>query len=238
MKNKIKCLILIVALLITRSQLYVFSETNNSGSSNNQTNIQGEPAQNGTITLDGQIGEWDPTDDDTPDFDAQDLEVEGKLPREGSYYTISATVPLSMEFTVFPKRQSAFGDFYSPEYTITNNGSKTLEVKIKTFDRNTSTRTSNDEAPLHIEKVTGGDGKTQMELKLSVLANPYTSVKDIDLTKLSTLSDSDKTLYELTANESKNFKFSSERWELPWFESDKKSAMSNFTAGFEFSIKK
>lgn len=246
MKNKkIKCLILIVALFITRSQLYVFSETTSSGNNNDQV-ISGEPPQEGTITLDGQIGEWDPTDSGAPNFNQGGLEIEGTKPTEGQYYTISVTVPLSMEFIVLPRNQSAFGQFYSPEYTITNNGSKTLEVRIDTFEQNRTTPISDDETQLHVSKVLDGDGITQMELNLSVLDKFNSITKNIDLTKLSpsnsepssNLTDDEKTLYELTANESKSFKFSSDRWELPWFESNKKSARSNFTAGFEFSIKK
>lgn len=238
--KKIKCLILIIALFITRSQLYVFSETTSSGDNNNKV-ISGGPQAEDTITLDGQIGEWDPNDSDSPNFNTAGLEIEGNKPQKGQYYTISVTVPLSMEFTVFPTNQLAFGQFYSPEYTIKNNGSKTLEVRIDKFDQNNSTLLSNDETQLYIEKVSDGDGKTQMELNLSVVDKFNSITKNIDLTKLSdpnsNLSDAEKTLYELKANESKEFKFSSDRWELPWFESNKKSARSNFTAGFEFSIK-
>ena len=88
MKNKkIRYLILLVALLIARSQLYVFSETNN----NKNTNATFETKH---VELDGQIGEWNPDDNDSPDFNNQ--EIEGSIPGEDEYYTISVTVPISM----------------------------------------------------------------------------------------------------------------------------------------------
>ena len=239
MKNKkIKCLILIVALFIARSQLYVFSETQNSGSNNNQ-NITGAPPQNGNITLDGQIGEWDPTDSDAPNFNDPNLEVEGTKPTQGQYYTISVTVPVSMEFFVLPNSQLAFGSFYSPEYSVTNNGSKTLEVKLNSFNRDENTVLQNDETPLHIKKLKSGDGETQMELRLSAIDTYDKSKnKDIDLTKISSLQGNDKKLYDLEKNQTKKVKFSADRWELPQYESKKDKAKSNFTAGFELSIKK
>ncbi len=235
--KKIKCLILIVALFITRSQLYVFSETQNSGSNNTQ-NITGAPSQDGNITLDGQIGEWDPTDSEAPNFNDPNLEVEGKKPAQGEYYTISVTVPLNMEFFVLQNSQLAFGSFYSPEYSITNNGSKTLDVKVKSFERDTNTPISNDKTGLYVEKVVHGDNKVQMELKLSGIDSLDTGTnKDVDLTNVTALSDEQRKLHELQKNETKKVKFSAQKWELPKSEGYDTDAISNFTAGLEFSIK-
>lgn len=235
--KKIKCLILIVALFIARSQLYVFSATNTNGSNNNQ-NITGAPPKEGNVTLDGQIGEWDPTDSEAPNFNDQNLEIEGTKPTQGQYYTISVTVPVSMEFFVLPNSQLAFGSFYSPEYSITNNGSKTLEVKLNSFARDENATLEQDETPLIIKKLNPGDGETQMELRLSAIDNSNpSSNKDIDLTKITSLENSAKTLYDLQKNETKKVKFAADRWELPEYESGKDKAISNFTAGFEFSIK-
>lgn len=238
MNNRIKCLILIIALFITKSQLYVFSQTN---SNNTIQNITGRPPDTpeGSVELDGQIGEWDPDGPDALDFNKEGLEIEGSKPTEGEYYTISVTVPLSMEFYVLPNSQLAFGSFYSPEYKITNNGSKNLEVKINSFSIDTTRTIASDETPLYIDKVKGGDGKTQMELKLSAIDSSNTANnKEIDLTEIETLQDNEKKLYELSKNETKKVKFSAERWELPQFESGKDKAISNFKAGFEFSIKR
>lgn len=237
MKNKkIKCLILIVALFIARSQLYVFSETN-SGESSNNGDVTVTPPKYSTTILDGQIGEWDPTDKTAPNFDDPNLEIEGNKPTDGQYYTISVTVPLNMEFMVLQSSHLAFGSFFSPEYSITNNGSKTLDVKVKSFARDT-TPIPNDKIGLYVEKVVHGDKKVQMELKLSGIDSLGTGTnKDVDLTDVTSLSDEQRKIHELQKNETKKVKFSAEKWELPKSEGYDKDAVSNFTAGLEFSIK-
>lgn len=240
MKNKkIKCLILIVALFIARSQLYVFSETKtNSGESSNNGNVTVTPQKEGTTILDGQIGEWDPTDNNAPNFNQEGLEIEGNKPVAGEYYTISVTVPLNMEFMVLQSSQLAFGSFFSPEYSITNNGSKTLDVKVKSFERDTKITIPSDKTELYVEKVKHGDKKVQMELKLSGIDSLGTGTnKDVDLTDVTSLSDEQRKLHELQKNETKKVKFSAEKWELPKSEGYDTDAISNFTAGLEFSIK-
>lgn len=229
MKKKIECLLLILTLLIAKAPLGVFA-TNN-------TPKTVPPSESGDTVLDGKIGEWDPGNLDQPDFNDQELEIEGSKPENGDYFTISVTVPVSMEFTVFPHSNMAFGYFYSPEYTIKNNGSKNITAKVKSFEVDNSVSIEEDEAQLHIEEVVGADGKTQMELKLTAIdeADKYNN-KDIDLFRLSGISDEEKTLFNLEKNEIRKVKFSSKRWELPWFESDKGSAKSGYTLGLEFSI--
>ncbi len=59
---------------------------------------------------------------------------------EDDYYTISVTVPLNMEFYVLPNSQLAMGNFYSPTYTIKNNGSKNISVNISSFDMENGSR--------------------------------------------------------------------------------------------------
>ena len=238
MKNKkIKCLILIVALFIARSQLYVFSEIN-SGESSNNGNVTVTPPKDSTTILDGQIGEWDPTDKTAPNFDDQNLEIEGNKPAQGQYYTISVTVPLNMEFMVLKNSHHAFGSFFSPEYSITNNGSKTLDVKVKSFERDTKTQIPSDKTELYVEKVVDCDKRVQMELKLSGIDSLCTGTnKDVDLTNVTALSDEQRKLHELQKNETKKVKFSAQKWELPKSEGYDKDAVSNFTAGLEFSIK-
>ena len=60
--------------------------------------------------------------------------------------------------------------------------------------------------------------------------------KDIPLYDLRSLNDNQKTLYSLSANESKKIKFDSDRWDLPWFESGKDEAEANFNLKLEFSV--
>lgn len=238
MKNKkIQCLILIVALFIARSQLYVFSETSNTESSNNG-NITGAQPKDTTTILDGQIGEWDPTDTNAPNFNQEGLETEGNKPVDGEYYTISVTVPLNMEFMVLQSSHLAFGSFFSPEYSITNNGSKTLDVKVKSFERDAQTQTPSDKTGLYVEKVVHGDKKVQMELKLTGIDSLSTGTnKDVDLINVTALSDEERKLHVLQKNETKKVRFSAKKWELPKSEGYDKDAISNFTAGLEFSIK-
>ena len=234
--KKIKCLILIVALFIARSQLYVFSETQNSGSNNG--NITGAPPKDSTTVLDGQIGEWDPNDTNAPDFSDKNLEIEGTKPADGDYYTISVTVPLNMEFMVLQNSHLAFGSFFSPEYSITNNGSKTLDIKVKSFERNTQTKTPSDKTELYVEEVVHGDKRVQMELKLTGIDSlGKENNKDVDLTNVTDLSDDERNLHVLQKNETKKVKFSAQKWELPKSEGYNTDAISNFTAGLEFSIK-
>ena len=138
-----------------------------------------------------------------------------------------------MRFIVLPSSSNPLGLFYSPEYSITNNGSKTLEMKINDFKIDESTPLDENETLLHIGKIDNSDKNTQMELKLSTIDD---SNKDIDLTQVTTLTDEQKKLFNLEQNETKKIKFSAEKWELPKNASKKENAKSNFTAEFEFSI--
>ena len=61
-------------------------------------------------------------------------------------------------------------------------------------------------------------------------------IKEIDLTQIDTLSQAEQKLFNLEANQVKKFKFTSTRWEIPKYESDKENAKTNFNANFEFSI--
>ena len=227
-KNKFKYLIFILVLFISNIPITTFAESG--------INYTTTPTEKNTI-LDGEIGEWDPNMDDAPDFSGV-TDTEGSIPNEGEYFTISVTVPIDMEFYVLPHSYLAFGSFYSPEYTIKNNGSKTVVAKINSFSMNYSGETDTN-APLYIEKVIGGDNKTQMELGICAIENLDSDgkAKEVDLTEIDTLSDEDRLLYELQTNEVKKVKFISENWELPQFESNKDTASSSYIAGFEFSIK-
>lgn len=211
---------------------------NSSGDSNEpHVKYNPDPEEHST-TLDGQIGEWDPNR-------FEDIEdIEGHIPQEDEYYTISVTVPIEMEFTVLNSSYSEFGSFYSPIYKIKNNGTKTLDVRIKSFERDETVVSEEDSDILHVEEVVHGDGKVQMELKIGTLKDRYaTSISKepfspVDLTE--NLQDSSKNLLcELTTNEAKLIKFDAERWEIPQYESVEKKtkASSEFIAEFEFSIK-
>ena len=184
-------------------------------------------------TLDGQIGEWDPNR-----FE-EITDIEGNIPQEGEYKTISVTVPFEMEFMVLHNSQSAIGSFYSPIYKIKNNGSKELNVKVKEFSMDETFDYGEDYAKLYVEKINRQDNKTQLELKISAIEDLVfdSVIKSIDLTELNSLTEDEKILYTLRQNETKRVKFSSNNWELPQYVEKKTKAKSDFDLIFEFSIK-
>lgn len=246
-KIKFKILILLMCFIsINQYSLNVFADTPsddipsvNTPSTENTNSPTNK--NNSSTVLDGEIGEWDPTLDDNPDFNNPELdEIDGHIPTENEYYTISVTVPLNMEFMVLPNSQSAFGNFYSPVYTIKNNGSKNISVKINSFDREENTEIyDRNTVPLYVEELNSEDDRTQIELRMCAIEDLDTSMrrsKEIDLTKLQQLNSTAKELYVLSANEKKGVTFEAEEWELPKGISKNKKAVSNFNARFVFSI--
>lgn len=245
-----KLKILIIAILfisINKHPLDIFADIISDNTSSNSTPVisiadtQTTTNENNKSTmLDGEIGEWDPNLDDKPNFDKDDLEIDGNKPTQNDYYTISVTVPLNMEFYVLPNSDLAIGSFFSPTYKIKNNGSKDISVSINSFNQdNNTSNTDNDTAPLYVEETIDNDNKTQIKLEMCSVEDLDTwwqVNKKIDLTKLDSLNDEQKKLYNLSANESKGLKFDSRRWELPQNETNKPKAMSNFNAGFVFSV--
>lgn len=238
-KYKLKYLTLILALCIISNPFNIFAYTSKKQVNFTETVLNSD--DNNSTELDGEIGEWDPNINDKPNFSGfNDEDLEGIKPTEDQYFTISATVPTNMEFMVLSSSYSELGSFYSPEYKIKNNGSKTLVIKLASFNEDTSTPIDEEKyAKLFIEKVKNNDKKTQMELRLCTVDDIYwyKFIKEVDLTEIDNLSEDEKTLFELAMNEQKAIKFNSEKWERPETEVLKQSAMSNFIATFEFSIK-
>lgn len=193
------------------------------------------PTAGGKTELDGKIGEWDPNDSDRPNFDGIDpSDIEGTIPGSDKYFTISVTVPTNMRFAVLPNTQLSRGSFYSPEYMIKNNGSKTITAKVKKMAQSQETVDPN-KAPLYVEKMVQGDNKSQIELFLRAIDGK--NKKDIQLYgDLTQLTEEEKTLYNLEANEIKKMKFYARTWDLPQYEVRKDEAESNFTLSLEFSV--
>lgn len=233
--KKLKSLILTMCFMVVVSSSNIYAtnraidyETTTSGTSSPLT-------AGGKTELDGKIGEWDPNDSDKPNFDGiENSDIEGTIPNSNDYYTISATVPLEMNFMVLPHSQTVFGVFISPEYTVKNNGSKTITVKLKNMDQNTNAPLDPNKDKLYIGPKIINDRNCQLELILTAIDNK--NEKDIELYNFSSLSDQEKVLYDLEANEIKKMKFKAERWELPNFEVGKDEVEANFTLDFEFSI--
>ena len=101
-----------------------------------------------SVELDGGIGEWGPDKDNKlPNFNgtegSEKLDVDNAL-QKGEYFTISATVPLNMEFLIKNENEngsSPNGKFITPYYKVTNNGSHKLKVHFESFEYATSSTT-------------------------------------------------------------------------------------------------
>lgn len=233
--KKLKSLILTMCFMISvgSSSIYATNraiqyETTTSGTTS-------PPTAGGKTELDGQIGEWDPTDNSAPDFDGIDpSDMEGTIPDSDKYFTISVTAPLNMEFAVLPNSHQPFGSFFSPEYEIKNNGSKNICVKVKEIIQWTPYDLEKDKTVLYIDEQVPGDKKTQMELLLTSFDG--NKKKDIPLYNLESLGEEEKVLFNLKQNEAKKMKFSSDTWDLPQYESRKDEAEANFNLKLEFSV--
>lgn len=236
--KKLKSLILTMCFMIVVSSSNIYATNRAIHYQTTTSGTTSPPTASGKTELDGKIGEWDPNDSEKPNFDDSDdpSNIEGTIPGSDKYFTISVTVPTNMNFAVLPNRDKYRGVFYSPEYFIKNNGSKTISVKVKNVTESSiSSSISSDKDPLYVKKVVQGDGESQIELFLRAIDG--NNKKDIklygDLTKLA---EEEKTLYSLEANETKKMKLYADIWDLPWFESGKDEAEANFNLSLEFSV--
>lgn len=225
-----KFILILLVIIINTSSLDVFATPPSEDDS---------VYENKSTILDGEIGEWDPTLNDNPNFNDVELEDGVRLPQENEYYTISVTVPVNMEFYVFQHSNKLEGNLFSPIYSIKNNGSKNISVKINSFYRKENTEIyDKNTVPLYVEKLNSEDGRTQIELKMCAIEDLGTSMrvsKEIDLTEFKPDVNLEKELYTLSANQKKGVTFEAEKWEFPNV-SEKGKAISNFSAGFVFSV--
>lgn len=233
------------------------------GGAGGSTTTPSTPPENkgsNNVELEGGIGEWGPDKDSSlPNFNgatgSEKLDVDNKL-EEGQYFTISATVPLKMEFLIQNRNEnglSSEGKFITPYYKVTNNGSHKLKVHFESFEYATSstTKTSGlvkeDLAPLYVvSQPQKNNGKVEMRLNLTYdrLSNSY--LKRIDLiptnspTITSRLLKSKKTneemLGELDPNEQARLYYGSDLWESPKSEGITKGVEANFNLKLAFSI--
>lgn len=213
-----------------------------------------------SVELDGGIGEWGPDKDNKlPNFNgttgSEKPDVDNEL-QKGEYFTISATVPLNMEFLIKNENEngsSPNGKFITPYYKVTNNGSHKLKVHFESFEYATSSTTKT--SGLITEKlerlyvVNNPIPKNNMvEMKLNLTydrpSNPY--VKKIDLiptnspTITSRLLKSSNSvaqeLGELDPNEQARLYYGSDLWESPKSENVTKGVEANFNLKLAFSI--
>lgn len=213
-----------------------------------------------SVELDGGIGEWGPNKDNSlPNFNettgSDKTEIDNKL-QEGQYFTISATVPLKMEFLIQNRNEnglSSQGKFITPYYKVTNNGSHKLKVHFESFEyaNSKTTKTSDllkeDLAPLYVvSQPEKNNKKVEMRLNLTYDRPSNSYLKRIDLiptnspTITSRLLKSKKTneemLGELDPNEQARLYYGSDLWETPKSENVEKGVEANFNLKLAFSI--
>lgn len=235
------------------------SPSNGAGSSTNGQTTPPQNQGNSSVTMDGAIGEWDPGNGNLPNFNTgttgnEQFEVEN-APREGQYFTISATVPLKMDFLIKNENEngsSPNGKFITPYYKVTNNGSHTLNVHFESFEyRNNLSSSRNTEETSEklyvVQKPTRGNGKVEMRLNLTY-DRPFNSYfKKIDLIPsngTSTISrllnlrsgTTEEILGKLSPNEEARLYYGSDEWESPKSERINKIVESDFNLKLAFSI--
>lgn len=234
------------------------------GGAGGSTTTPSTPPENkgsNNVELEGGIGEWGPDKDSSlPNFNettgSEKIDVDNE-PQKDQYFTISATVPLGMEFLIKNKDKHGFsteGIFISPYYKVINNGSHTLKVHFESFEYATSS--SNKTSGLiqeELEKLyvvktpKSGNGKVEMKLNLTYdrPSNPY--VKKIDLVPpensstitsklLKSTNSVEQVLGLLDPNEQARLYYGSDLWESPKSENVTKGVEANFNLKLAFSI--
>ena len=213
------------------------------------------------VELEGGIGEWGPNKDNSlPNFNEAEssdkTEIDNKL-QEGQYFTISATVPLKMEFLIQNRNEnglSSEGKFITPYYKVTNNGSHKLKVHFESFEyaNSKTTKTSDlvkeDLAPLYVvSQPQKNNGKVEMKLNLTYDRPSNSYLKRIDLVPptnsptitsrlLKSSNSVEQELGELDPNEQARLYYGSDLWETPKSENVEKGVEANFNLKLAFSI--
>lgn len=221
-------------------------ESQNGGSTGNGNVTQVGDTE---VELDGAIGQWEPDNNQLPDFsDINDSDFEGNKPEVGDYFTISATVPLQMDFLIKNENEngsSPNGKFITAYYKVKNNGSYPLKIEVESFREATSTRTRTSDLvtgqleKLYVEEPVANDDKVQMKLHLTYDRTSNSYLKKIDLhnfnksTKLV-----DKTLGTIDPNEEARLYYGSDLWETPKSEGITTGVESTFKLKLIFSLKK
>lgn len=234
------------------------------GGAGGSTTTPSTPPENkgsNNVELEGGIGEWGPDKDSSlPNFNgatgSEKLDVDNKL-EEGQYFTISATVPLKMEFLIQNRNEnglSSEGKFITPYYKVTNNGSHKLKVHFESFEyanlktTKTSDLVKEDLAPLYVvSQPQKNNGKVEMKLNLTYDRPSNSYLKRIDLVPptnsptitsrlLKSSNSVEQELGELDPNEQARLYYGSDLWETPKSENIEKGVEANFNLKLAFSI--
>ena len=234
------------------------------GGAGGSTTAPNTPLENkggsNSVELDGGIGEWGPDKDkNLPNFNgtegSEKPDVDNAL-QEGQYFTISATVPLNMEFLIKNENENGSsynGKFITPYYKVINNGSHKLKVHFESFEyaNSKTTKTSDllkeELEPLYVvSQPQKNNGKVEMKLNLTYDRPSNSYLKRIDLiptnsptitSRLLKSSNSvEQELGELDPNEQARLYYGSDLWESPKSENVTKGVEANFNLKLAFSI--
>lgn len=231
------------------------------GGAGGSTTAPNTPLENkggsNSVELDGGIGEWGPDKDkNLPNFNGTEKPDVDNALQEGQYFTISATVPLNMEFLIKNENEngsSPNGKFITPYYKVINNGSHKLKVHFESFEYATSkaTKTSGlvkeDLAQLYVvSQPEKNNNMVEMKLNLTYDRPSNSYLKRIDLipTNSSTITSRllkssnsvAQELGELDPNEQARLYYGSDLWETPKSEGINKGVEANFNLKLAFSI--
>ena len=234
------------------------------GGAGGSTTTPSTPPENkgsNNVELEGGIGEWGPDKDSSlPNFNgatgSEKLDVDNE-PQKGEYFTISATVPLNMEFLIKNENEngsSPNGKFITPYYKVINNGSHKLKVHFESFEYATSstTKTSgliteNLEKLYVVDNPTPNNNKVEMKLNLTYDRPSNSYLKRINLVPpensstitsrlLKSSNSVEQELGELDPNEQARLYYGSDLWESPKSENVTKGVEANFNLKLAFSI--
>lgn len=210
-----------------------------------------------SVELDGGIGEWGPDKDkNLPNFNGTEKPDVDNALQEGQYFTISATVPLNMEFLIKNENEngsSPNGKFITPYYKVINNGSHKLKVHFESFEYATSSTTKTSgliteklEKLYVVDNPTPNNNMVEMKLNLTYDRPSNSYLKRIDLipTNSSTITSRllkssnsvEQELGELDPNEQARLYYGSDLWETPKSENVEKGVEANFNLKLAFSI--
>lgn len=237
------------------------TDTGGAGGSTTAPSTPPENKGSNNVELEGGIGEWGPDKDNKlPNFngttDSEKPDVDNAL-QEGQYFTISATVPLNMEFLIKNENEngsSPDGKFITPYYKVTNNGSHKLKVHFESFEYATSSTTKTSgliteklEKLYVVDNPTPNNNMVEMKLNLTYDRPSNSYLKRIDLVPptnsptitsrlLKSSNSVEQELGELDPNEQARLYYGSDLWESPKSEGINKGVEANFNLKLAFSI--
>ena len=234
------------------------------GGAGSSTTTPSTPPENkgsNNVELEGGIGEWGPDKDSSlPNFNgatgSEKPDVDNAL-QKGEYFTISATVPLNMEFLIKNENEngsSPNGKFITPYYKVINNGSHKLKVHFESFEYATSSTTKTSgliteklERLYVVDNPTPNNNKVEMKLNLTYDRPSNSYLKRINLVPpensstitsrlLKSSNSVEQELGELDPNEQARLYYGSDLWESPKSENVTKGVEANFNLKLAFSI--